>query len=352
MAKLHLWLAMLWLPWCGVPTALAQQSERAAESLPSAGHRDAAVVTLRLRGIVQPLRRVVLRAPIAARITDVYVQAGESVEAEQVLVQLDVEPLEQQLATAQAGLDKIRAELRACNAAIAKIDVTTRELREDLQRAQQQLAVLRRSARRSGSAGRVVAGGPGVMRAPLRDDTTEELEDGIEEGSAGRLRIRSSRSRLLSLRQQLQRSEHAAKGATELIRQHIKEATLEANADGVVARLLAQPSASVEAGDELLEVIQTDRVKVVLWLPDQAVRRHFTPLRGQWFARVRVANSQTPWLDAIVRDLAPELHPQTNQAMLELDVDNSAGHLHAGMVLDAILENRPPTPPLPATAAK
>jgi hypothetical protein len=108
----------------------------------------------------------------------------------------------------------------------------------------------------------------------------------------------------------------------------------------MVARCLVQESSAVRAGDDLVELIQTDRVKVALWLPADPSATLFGRRDGPWTARVRGPAGDAPWLPAEVGPLSPEPHPQTARTMLELEIDNRDGILHAGMVVDAILEIR------------
>ena len=171
----------------------------------------------------------------------------------------------------------------------------------------------------------------------MREKGADRIQEAIDDVEANRLRIRSKRSRLLSLREDLQRAEHATNAATRITQKRLDEANVTANVKGIIARYLVQPSDRVNAGDELVEVIQTDRLRATLWLPDK-VAASFDFQAMPWNARVRVSNTEKSWQKGIVREVTPLPHPQTKQAMLEVEVDNGEGTLRAGMWVDAILE--------------
>ncbi len=292
---------------------------------------------LRFRGVIRPYRRVILRSPVDSRVLQIDTAVGQEVAAETVLIRLDTEALEQDVRLAQSQLEKVRAELKACGLGLEQIDRSSDQLREGREEAEQRLAFVRRPQPPPGYPGRVVNRRSDVMRSPMREKAADEVQQAINGVDANQVRLRAKRSRLLSLREELQRAEHAAVAATHITRQRLDEASVTANVTGVIARCFVQPSERVNAGDKLVEVIQTDRLRATLWLPDKvAVNFDYHDLPRD--ARIRASNTQASWQKGIVRNMPPLPHPRADQAMLEVEIDNMEGGLRAGMWVDAILE--------------
>ena len=292
---------------------------------------------LHFRGVIRPYRHIVLRSPIDSQVLQVASQTGQEVAPETVLIQLDTQTMEREVHLAQTQLAKIRADLKACELGLEQIDRATSQLREGKKEVEQRLVFARRTQPPLGYPGRVVENESNVMRSPMRKKGADQILEAIDDIEASRLRLRSNRSRLLSLREDLQRAEHATNAAIRVTQKSLDEASVTANVKGIVARYFVQPSDRVNAGDELVEVIQTDRLRATLWLPDK-VAASFDFQAMPWNARIRVSNTEKSWQKGIVREVTPLPHPQTKQAMLEVEVDNGDRTLRTGMWVDAILE--------------
>ncbi len=290
-----------------------------------------------LRGIVMPLRRVVLHAPLQGRVTELAVQPGDQVDAGSLLVRLDPRRLTLQLAEAQAQQEKIELERKVLEEGLSQLRRTENRIRREQQRGAEQQRSLR-SLTRPDYPGRVAPRDSSVMRAPAREEADAEIEDALDEATVGRLRLRANEGRLLSLRRQAVRAQHTAQAMVKLLKEQLQQSEVLAPLEGVVAQCFVQRADTVQAGDQLVEVIQTNRVKVVLWLPDDASVAQLARRERQWTARVRLPGGDASWIAAQVGELAPEPNPRTGQTMLELELDNPAGNLRAGMAVDAILE--------------
>ncbi len=293
--------------------------------------------SLHLRGVIRPYRRIVLRSPIDSKVLQIAGETGQNVTAQTVLIQLDTRALERQLHFAEMQLEKVRAQLAACELGLKQIDASTERLRDGKEEAMVRLEFASKPQPPLGFAGRVVDSESHIMRSPLREEMLDEFQETIDKVEASQVRIRAKRARLLSFRQELSRAEHGAVAAIQITQQRMGEAVVTAEAEGVIARYLVQPSQAVSAGDELVEVIQTDRLKATLWLPDK-LASSFDPRDRPWYARVRSSNGEAPWHAAVVRDAMPLPHPRTEQTVFDVEVDNTKGNLRAGMWVDAILE--------------
>ena len=292
---------------------------------------------LRFRGVIRPYRRIVLRSPVDAQVLQVAADVGQEVAAETVLVQLDTQALEREVGLAQSQLEKVRAELKACGLGLEQIDRSFDQLREGREEAEERLVFVSRPQPPPGYPGRVVNSRSDVMRSPMREKASDQVQQAIDAVDANEVRLRAKRSRLLSLREELQRAEHAAVAATRITEQRLDETSVTTNVKGVIARYFVQPTERVKAGDKLVEVIQTDRLKATLWLPDKvAVNFDLQGLPRD--ARIRASNTEASWQKGVVRNMPPLPHPRTDQAMLEVEIENNEGGLRAGMWVDAVLE--------------
>lgn len=292
---------------------------------------------LRFRGVIRPYRRIVFRSPVDAQVLQIAADVGQEVSAETILVQLDTRALEREVRLAQSQLEKVRAELKACGLGLEQIDRSFDQLREGREEAEERLAFVSRPQPPPGYLGRVVNSRSDVMRSPMREKAADQVRQAIDAVDANQLRLRAKRSRLLSLREELQRAEHVAVAATRIAEQRLNEASVVANVKGVIARCFVQPAERVKAGDKLVEVIQTDRLKATLWLPDK-VAVDFERQGLPRDARIRASNAEESWQKGVVRNMSPLPHPRTDQAMLEVEIENNEGGLRAGMWIDAVLE--------------
>lgn len=294
--------------------------------------------TLHIRGVIRPYRRIVVRSPFNSHVLQVGVQVGQEVTAETVLVQLDSQRQEREVHLAKTQLEKIRAELKACELGLKQIARSSDQLEEGRQEAVLRLEFAHRPQPPPGYLGRVVDSEIDIIRSPMREKAIDRVHDAINEIDANELRIRSKRSRLLSMREELRQAEPMAQAAVRIAEQRLPEARIAANVKGIIARRFVQPSDQVKAGDALVEVIQTDRLTATLWLP-ASVATNVDFQTTPWDAKIRASGTETAWHKGRVRNTAPLPHPQTDQAMLDVEIDNPVGGLRAGMWVDAILES-------------
>lgn len=130
----------------------------------------------------------------------------------------------------------------------------------------------------------------------------------------------------------------AAQHAVEIARKNLSDAVLRAPKDGVVARRLIEPGATVAPGMPAFELVQTRIVRAIAPVPENQVGR----IRIGQPARVAVA--------ALGRELAGEVYeigvladPLTRTYPVKITLANPEGLLKVGMVVDAVL-------PLPGSA--
>lgn len=119
-------------------------------------------------GVVEPLRSVVLSFLTGGTVAEVAVSNGQAVEAGDVLVRLDAEPLENAVAQAEAGLAAARAGLQAAEAQLAVAQSRRSGAEAAVVAAEAQLSLLQAGARPEEIAAaedRVAAAAAGVTQA-------------------------------------------------------------------------------------------------------------------------------------------------------------------------------------------
>jgi len=202
-------LLLLWLPW-----RLA-----GAQDLPGvvlAGvERSEIVEEVSLTGTVNALRSSALSTPVAGLVNEVTVEAGDRVKQGDALIRLDPELEEQALASA-------RAETREASARLA-------EARRRLEEAES------------------VGAGRNIAQTEVR---TRESEVATAEATAARLQAEERRQQAV-------------------VRRHRIEAPFE----GVVSHRYSDLGEWVNPGDELLELVDTENLRLDFRVPQQYYSR-------------------------------------------------------------------------------
>ena len=117
-----------------------------------------------------------------------------------------------------------------------------------------------------------------------------------------------------------------AKADLELARIRLRERTVRAPFDGVLAERFVDPGASVKDGDPLLRVTSTSPLRVEALLPEEALPR----LKAASRVEVRLASPDTT-LVLRLRNLPVVVDPASGMLQLRLDVDNARGRLTPGV---------------------
>ena len=83
---------------------------------------------------------------------------------------------------------------------------------------------------------------------------------------------------------------------------------------------------AVSAGDEVLRIIRTDRVKVQLWIaPNRLACGEF-----KFEARIQQKDAGDRWVEAKVLGVSDLPHPRTGQYLVEVEVDNRDDQFRPG----------------------
>jgi RND family efflux transporter MFP subunit len=213
---------------------------------------------------------------VAGRLAEVAVGEGDKVQPGQILASLDLTPLRDALAQAEAQLGQARAQ--EANA------------RSRLQRAEKALAA-------------------GVAAA-------QEVEDNRLALATAQAAVRTAQAAVSTARNQLARSELRAPFA------------------GVVAHVFVAPGEPVDANKAVVEVARTEELEVRAPIAPATA----AGLKVGQRADVRVDGFPGQTFAARVVALAPTIDPVTGAALVRLRVDNGKGALRLGAFAHARIE--------------
>jgi multidrug efflux pump subunit AcrA (membrane-fusion protein) len=343
--SLQIALVVFALGWCAdgaEPAVEAPSPDTAIEPADSGLEGvtiDPATTTFPARGIVRPVREITVRSPVAARVTHVAVEPGQSVERDQLLVEFDATAQKYREDKALAGHQRVTAELAQLREALKRVRDEEGKLREPIRQARSILNELdRRAVARRAETGT----NHDVVRAPLRDLNRDRVSDSFAQAVAGRTRLQSEIARIEQLSERLEETQTASRVAWKTGHEAVaRYSRATAPISGLISECQVDCGELVSPGDELLRIIQTDRVKILLWihphrLPNgaHAVAAHARPTgaAGLWATAKTVRISNLP-------------HPRTGQYLAEFDVDNRASSFQSGQLVEArvTLKNEPRT---------
>ncbi|MGH7731098.1 MAG: efflux RND transporter periplasmic adaptor subunit [Candidatus Eiseniibacteriota bacterium] len=187
-----------------------------------------------------------------------------------------------------------------------------------------------------------VAEVPQPLGARVRKDqlllrfADDEYRVGVERAAAVLDRARSEFERARQLHEQAQSSKEEferaettlrlAKADHDLAVIRLRERSIVAPFDGILAERYVDPGASVGQGDPLLRVTSTSPLRVEVLLPESML----PVLRGRPMLKVTLASPDTVlWLP--VRRVPALVDPASGMLPLQVAVDNARGRLTAGV---------------------
>lgn len=164
----------------------------------------------------------------------------------------------------------------------------------------------------------------------------DEYRVGLERAAAvlERAQAEFDRARQLNEQSQLSKEEferaqtalRLAKSDHDLAAIRLRERSIVAPFDGILAERYVDPGASVGQGDPLLRVTSTSPLRVEVLLPESML----PALRGRPTLKVTLASPDTVlWLP--VRRVPALVDPASGMLPLQVEVNNSRGRLTAGV---------------------
>ena len=351
------WLPIAWIlvASCWPAKAAEPPEEAAAHNAAVTSDRadsaaaDAAPVSFSARGVVQPAKEITIRSAIAARVSAVRTGVGQRVEQGQVLVELDAANLRYQEAEARDRCEHLGAERERLSAALDQLQEKEEEVNKAMKRAQAIIHQLHRiTAARQSTRGRRYAAGPplffdlrsrrrttarrNAVPSPLRDLYLRRATDALEKVRAGRTRLRMESSQLEQQRDELDEALALAQSAWKTAREaRTRYASVTAPSSGTISACPVCSVDRVSTGEVMLKIIQTDRVRVFVWIPSNRLADG-NPVVS---ARIRETGAEDGWATAKLVGIASLPDPRTGQYLAEFELDNHDNGFDPGSIVDA-----------------
>jgi multidrug efflux pump subunit AcrA (membrane-fusion protein) len=173
-----------------------------------------------------------------------------------------------------------------------------------------------------------------VIRAPLRDLYLQSALDALAQARAGRTRLQMEIVRLERLGQELEDGQTRAHAAWKTGQEALaRYARVTAPMRGTISECQVHSDERVSAGDELLKIIQTDRVQVLVWVPPARL----TDGEQSFAARIRQPGMGNRWVTAESVRISSLPHPRTGQYLVEFELNNGDNRFEPGCIVDARL---------------
>jgi RND family efflux transporter MFP subunit len=276
---------------------------------------------IRFTGSIEPTTEVQVYPKITAKIEEMEVDAGDSVNRDEVIVRLESDELQAQVAQAEAALQVAQARWR-------QIEVGTRP--EELSQAEDLVAQAR--ARVSDAENNYQR-----MKALYQRGTVAKRQFETAELSytVAKAEFNSATERLEMLkegatkeeRQALRAQVNQAKAALELARIRLSYARVTSPIDGTVSERFLDPGNLAVPAKPLLRIVQMDPVKVIVYFPEDLIE-YLAPGIG---AQLTVAAYPDKLFQGKIAKLSPTLDPETRMFSAEITVANKQGLLRPGM---------------------
>lgn len=277
--------------------------------------------TLTFEGFIQPSRVVVVVPKVPGRVSDILFEVGDSVQAGDILLQLDTVELEAQVAQAEAGVKMAEASLRRVKAGARG---------EELEQVKEMVEQAR----------------TGVDSAQNVHDRTKILfEKGLvskHDYDMVKTQLDVAKSQLESAKQQLSLVQSGAKqedieavqaqvaqaeAMLTLARTQLSDATIKAPCDGVVTSVHCEVGELISSAMPALILIDLDTVKVSLSVGEKDVVKLS---RGQ-SATIHVEALPTRKFSGVVGSVSPAADQNTRMFGVDVTLANQDGALRAGM---------------------
>ena len=274
--KRAIWLLLLLLAaaggwwWYEQATALPEVSTARVE-------RQRLESVLSTNGKAEPVEWAMARAEREGLVAEIAVKAGQSVQKGAVLLALDAREARAELASAEARIEQVRAELTGLEQGgrgveLAEIESGLRRAREDAAEARREIATLE-----------------GLVKAHAVP--RQELIPQQQKLTAAELQIRSldeRRGRLVdrSSVAVVQARLKEAQAVAEQARRKIELATVRAPMSGVAYEVPARRGAWLSAGSDVAAIGQISKLKVVVYVDEPELGRVKVgmPVRITWDA--------------------------------------------------------------------
>ena len=220
--------------------------------------------TVPTNGKVEPVEWAAARADRAGAVREIHVRRGQSVRANEPLVDLDASDAQAERSTAEARIAQTKAELETLSkggraADLAEISSSLDRARLDLETAQKEYAALSRLQKQQAA-------------------TQQEVTAAKEKVERAQLQIQSLEAKKSALvaapdRASAQARLQDAEAALRLADDHIRQSVVRAPIDGFVYQFDLKPGAFLNAGDSVALIGRLERVHVNVYVDEQDLGR-------------------------------------------------------------------------------
>jgi RND family efflux transporter MFP subunit len=289
------------------------------------------------------------------------VDIGRKVRAGEVLVRLAVPELLADRRQKEALLGQARKQKVLAHETLAVAENEVEEARKQERRWSADYAFQKSVYERRKS---LVS--QGNLELQLAEESKRQMEASLAAWEAAQAQINTRQAKVRSAaaeREVADRRISVAEADLERVNEMIGFSTIRAPFDGVITKRWLHPGATIrDPGTQLLTVMQTDRVRVVMDVPQKDValvntREHNPNADGQGdqvTVRIPALADVVPggeFKGTIVR-MGKALDPVTRTMRVEAELDNDHGHLKPGMFGQALvlLDHRYAALTVPATA--
>jgi HlyD family secretion protein len=258
-------------------------------------------VRISASGTVQPIQSVNLSPVTAGRVVALYVEQGDSVQAGQVIAQMDDEPIQAQLVQTRAGVAQAQARLAEARAGSRPEEIG--QARARLAQAQAQLAEAQAGNRPEEIAQAQTQVASAQARLNLASTRVERyrslvsqgaeaqdrLDEVITEEQTARATLREAQNRL-QLLQRGSRSEAIARAQAQ-VREAQQE--LELRQRGTRPEAIAQAEAEVAAAQGQLQATQVQLSETIIRAPFDGIVTQKYATEGAFVTPTTSASSTT-----------------------------------------------------------
>jgi len=220
--------------------------------------------TVPTNGKVEPVEWAAARADRAGAVREIHLRRGQSVRANEPLVDLDASDAQAERSTAEARIAQTKAELETLSkggraADLAEISSSLDRARLDLETAQKEYAALSRLQKQQAA-------------------TQQEVTAAKEKVDRAQLQIQSLEAKKSALvaapdRASAQARLQDAEAALRLADDHIRQSVVRAPIDGFVYQFDLKPGAFLNAGDSVALIGRLERVHVNVYVDEQDLGR-------------------------------------------------------------------------------
>lgn len=287
---------------------------------------------------------------ISGKIASISVEEGATVKKGDLLVQLDTEELIQQLDQAQAGLTASQAkladteagartqDLQAAAATVEQANATVNQAKAGVSQAQAAYELVTKSFNHAKN-----FYDQGDVSTEELDKVTLEYEkakaaaaSALSQQQAANAQLSAAEAKLSLAKEgatantleQLRSDVTVKQAALNLIQIAIKNAGIVSPIDGVIVKKNVNAGEMAQAGAALLTVVNMDKVKVEVSVPEGMINAIKQGAKGT----VIVPSLPGKTFEGMITFVSPVSDTNNNTFPVKLTVDNPDGTLHAGAV--------------------